>query len=243
MNTFKKNIKLLFNNLGYDLHKINSTSNVSINLAKGMKENKINLVLDVGANVGQFSKWIRNQVGYSGHIISFEPILEAHTLLTKASSGDEKWKIYTRCAIGHTDGETSINISENMVSSSILSISNLHTNVEKKSAYVKTEKTPLYRLDTIYDRIIKNKHNILLKIDTQGFEDKVLDGAKETLSNIDGIIIELSSVMLYESQILWIDLLKRIEEEGFQLWSINNGFTNNNTGQTLQIDAIFFRRN
>ena len=243
MNFIKKSIKLLSNHLGYDVHKINSSSDKSINLFKGLKTCKIDLILDVGANIGQFSRWVRNDVGYAGRIISFEPIAEAHKVLSEAASSDREWVIHKRCAIGDVDGEVSINISKNLVSSSILPITELHTDTDKSSAYIRAEKTPLFKLDTICQDIDIEGKKVLLKIDTQGFESQVLNGAKKTLSLVDGVIIELSPITLYEGQELWIEIIRKIEESGFRLWSISNGFTDNNTGQALQVDATFFKNN
>ena len=80
-----------------------------------------------------------------------------------------------------------------------------------------------------------------MKIDTQGYEWAVLDGAKKILPRIKGILCELSLVELYKGQHLWMDLLNRLENEEFTLWSIQRGFTDRISGRTLQIDATFFR--
>ena len=89
---------------------------------------------------------------------------------------------------------------------------------------------------------ISGKENILLKIDTQGFEWQVLDGAEETLSKCQGVLCELSLVPLYEGQRLWLEVIERLNSMGFTLWGVQSGgFTDDQNGRTLQIDAIFFR--
>ncbi len=82
-----------------------------------------------------------------------------------------------------------------------------------------------------------------MKIDTQGYEWNVLDGAEETLSKLKGLHCELSLVQLYEGQRLWLELLGRLEKEGFTLWNLQPGFTDTTSGRTLQVDATFFRVN
>ena len=81
-----------------------------------------------------------------------------------------------------------------------------------------------------------------MKIDTQGYEWQVLDGAYKTLSNAKGIICELSLLPLYEGQQLWRQIIERLEEEGFVLWALHKAFSDKNNGRTLQLDAVFLRK-
>jgi hypothetical protein len=70
----------------------------------------------------------------------------------------------------------------------------------------------------------------------------VLDGATETLGRAQGLICELSLIPLYEGQKLWRDVIDRLDKEGFMLWALQKGFTDPRTGQSLQVDGIFLRR-
>ena len=70
----------------------------------------IDVVLDVGANTGQFAQALRAQ-GYHGHIVSFEPLSDAHAALVAAADSDPLWDVAERCAIGAQDGWAEINIS------------------------------------------------------------------------------------------------------------------------------------
>ncbi len=82
-----------------------------------------------------------------------------------------------------------------------------------------------------------------IKIDTQGFEWQVLDGAPNTLRHAKGVLCELSLLPLYEEQKLWKEMIERLEAEGFTLWFIQRGFTDPRDGRSLQMDAAFFRVN
>jgi hypothetical protein len=82
---------------------------------------------------------------------------------------------------------------------------------------------------------------MLLKIDTQGSDWEVLEGAQKTLPLVHGAYCELSTVSLYEGQRLWLDMIDRLSKEGFTLWSIQRGFTDRQDGRMLQADAAFFR--
>jgi hypothetical protein len=116
-----------------------------------------------------------------------------------------------------------------------------HSSAAANSAYVSAERTPIFRLDSVAPFYLVNASRPFLKIDTQGFEWDVLDGAAETLPIVQGIICELSFVPLYEGQHLWRELVHRIESLGFTLWAIQPGFVDSRDGRTLQFDAVFFR--
>ena len=120
---------------------------------------------------------------------------------------------------------------------------NQHLEAEKNSIYVGKEKTQIVTLDSVANDYIKENTNYFIKIDTQGYEAEVINGAKKSLINSKGIICELSLVPLYEGQLLWREIIKILEKEGFILWSIIKGFTDRNDGRTLQLDGIFLKKN
>ncbi|MGB4268684.1 MAG: FkbM family methyltransferase [Spirochaetota bacterium] len=237
---FKTFIKSVIRSLGFDLHRLNPASNPSYQLLMALNRFDIDLVLDVGANVGQFASEIRS-VGYKGELVSFEPLSSAHKALVKAAEHDPKWQVHPRCAIGDYDGEIEINIAGNSVSSSILPMMETHSSAVEASVYVGRERVPIRKLDSVAPPYLANARKPFLKMDTQGFESKVLDGAAQILSLIKGIQCEMSLVLLYDGQKLWMDMIHRLENDGFTLWSIQKSFTDPRDGRMLQIDAIFFR--
>ena len=100
---------------------------------------------------------------------------------------------------------------------------------------------PLKTLDAVAGQCLKDAQTPFLKIDTQGFEWLVLDGARDTLPQIKGILVELSLVALYGGQHLWREVIDRLEAEGFTLWAITPVFLDQVSGRSLQVDGIFFR--
>ena len=240
MNNLKKIIKKMINIAGFDLHRLTPASNPAFQLLKALNRFDVDLVLDVGANVGQFASELRS-VGYKGTLVSFEPLSAAHQALSEAASRDSKWHVHARGAIGDHDGEIEINIAGNSVSSSVLPMTEAHASASKDSAYVGVEKVQLFKLDSVAPEYLAKSRRPFLKIDTQGFEWQVLDGARETLPHVQGVHCELSLVTLYDGQHLWEEMIERLRQEGFTLWSIQKGFTDPRNGRTLQFDAIFFR--
>lgn len=236
---YKEIIKRLIRAAGFELHRITPATNPTVQLMSGLKRFGVDLVLDVGANIGQFSSELRAH-GYEGDIVSFEPLSTAHRTLVAAAAGDPAWQVFSRCAIGDHEGETKINISGNSYSSSILPMMPLHSEAASNSAYVSQENVPIRRLDSL-ELPVERYSRPFLKIDTQGYEWKVLDGARGILPGISGVLCELSLVPLYDGQRLWMDVIERLQGEGFTLWALQRGFTDSRDGRTLQVDAIFFR--
>ena len=236
----KSTLKSFLRSLGWKLHRVNPATDPFAQTIAVLNHVGSNIIFDVGANVGQFALGIRAS-GFNGKIISFEPLARAHSKLLTASRRDPAWTIHSRTAIGNKDGEINVNISGNSVSSSVLPMLELHAEASKNSAYVGIETVPVARLDTIAFSYLSQNCRLFLKIDTQGFEWEVLDGALETLKLSHGVLLEMTLVPLYEGQRLWQDVIERMKLHGFALWSIQPGFTDLQTGRTLQVDAIFLR--
>ena len=93
-------------------------------------------------------------------------------------------------------------------------------------------------MDSIFDQFHDSK-KIFLKIDTQGYEKEVLNGLCQNLKNINVIQLELSTVYLYEGQELYDHYFSFFDKNGFALWSLEQGFSDKNSGRMLQFDAIF----
>ena len=204
-----------------------------------IKKFGVGTILDVGANAGQYAKLMR-KIGYSGEIISFEPLSKAYSELQNEIGNDKHW-VAKNLGLGDFDGEADINISQNSVSSSLLSIKAEHLTVAPQSKYIARETVQIKKLDSVFSGLHINNKPVFLKIDAQGFESRILRGASESLAKITGIQVEMSLAQLYEGEMTFEEIKKMIESEGFELYSVEPGFYNKQTGQLLQIDGIFFR--
>lgn len=234
----KNTLKQLLLRLGFIIKKSTVDTNPSLQLIKTLNFLNIDLVLDIGANIGQFAEELRF-FGYEGKIVSFEPLPQEHKILTKKANNDKNWTVFKRGAIGNEDGMIKINVSENSVSSSILGILDSHVSASKNSKYIDQVETCINKLDSIFPEIEKSGKNIFLKIDTQGYEWNVLKGSEMTLQNIKGLLIETSIEPLYKDQVLSEEIIQYLKNKGFQVWGFQNGFTNPENGRTLQLDLIF----
>lgn len=209
-------------------------------LMKQLFYNKIDFIFDIGANIGQFANMIF-KLGYKGKIVSFEPLSSAHSVIKKRSAGNQNWTVAEQCAIGDEDGEIVMNISKNSISSSALKIMKDHISAAPDSKYIGSEKVKVCKLDTIADKYTGEAKNIFIKIDTQGFEEKILNGAEQFIDKAKGLLVETSLVPLYAGQALFPQIFDRITKKGFELYGVQPAFINKETGRMLQIDAVFFR--
>jgi FkbM family methyltransferase len=204
---------------------------------KLIENNEINHILDVGANFGQYGLNTFAS-GYKGKISSFEPVSKAYSILNKNAKNYTRWNTY-QFALGNIEGESEINISGNSVSSSILDMLPQHVKSAPDSSYIGKEKIQIKTLDAIFNDIIHKGDNIYLKVDTQGYEKMVIEGAEKSLSKIKLIQLELSLVHLYSLDILFEEMVSYMKSKNFTLVSLEDGFTDKTTGQLLQIDGIF----
>jgi FkbM family methyltransferase len=115
---------------------------------------QIDLVLDIGANKGQFASGLL-EIGYRGNIVSFEPLSSAYEQLLESRKPYPQWSVFDRCAVGDAEGEIEINISQNSESSSVLPMLQAHLDAAPRSAYVDVEKAPIHRLDAIAEPLVK----------------------------------------------------------------------------------------
>lgn len=116
-----------------------------------------------------------------------------------------------------------------------------HSNTGPESKYTTQEEIEIKTLDSVYNTLCKKDDRVMIKIDTQGYKKNVIDGSTESLKNIKVIQIEMSIVQLYEKEILFIEMINHIDKKGFHLVSLENGFSDNTTGQLLQVDGIFVK--
>ena len=236
----KSRIRSIFRLFHFDIIRYLPSNSAGAQLARALERTGINLVFDIGANEGQFAKEIR-EYGYRGKIVSFEPLSSARKKLLALASVDPDWEVHDQSAIGDLDGEIKIHVAGNSVSSSVLPMLESHSGAAVGSAYIDSERVPMARLDTIAARYLTPNSNLFIKIDTQGFEWQVLEGARTALQQARGVLCELSLVPLYDGQRLWRDIADRLDTEGYMLWALQKGFTDPRTGQSLQMDGIFLR--
>jgi FkbM family methyltransferase len=225
--------------VGVDIIRFQPSSHPLARRASLFKAYGVDLVIDVGANDGGYALEIR-RLGYKGRIVSFEPLPEAKIRLDEARRGDDRWEAMG-VALGDEPGEAVLHVAGNSASSSILPMLPEHERFAPESANVGAVAVEVRRLDDLADEVIRDARRPLLKVDAQGFEERVLDGARLALGRFVGVQVELSIIPLYDGAPASTQLVDRLAVDGFTLMSIEPGFSDPATGRLLQYDGLFFR--
>lgn len=234
-----KIIRSIFKSLGYEL------VNLKSGLGKGTPENELlkilqtintDLVLDIGANRGQFGTALYGY-GYAHKMLSFEPLSKAYAELEQNAKGNANWSVYERCCVGHEEGETVIQVSALQGNSSVLDMKSTPFNV-RNSAYIAKETVPQITLGTLNTHLlIQSAKNIFVKMDIQGFEHFVLSALPTANYKINGFYIELSLVKLYDGQEDYLYICNQLKKLGYDLVYVQPESIRSN--RMIQFNGIF----
>lgn len=236
---FKSFTRTLFRRFGFEISRYNLQSSFHRQTSSALEISSPTLVVDIGANVGQFAQSILN---LELPILSIEPLPSIYSTLKSNSDSCPYWHTCPYpLAIGSFDGYVDINESKNTFSSSILSINDIHTDINASSAYRNSYNVKQMKLDSYLKQSSFDLSRLALKIDVQGYELEVLKGASFALSSSKFVLLELSLVPLYINQPLWLELVEFMYENNFYLWGLSPGFSDPVSGQNLQFDAIFLQ--
>lgn len=227
--------KMLVHRAGFDV----TRDSFKYRFVHQVRQHGIETVLDVGANTGQFGRLLR-QSKFSGRIHSVEPLQAAYDVLVSTAAGDPRWTVQ-RAAVSAEPGTLRMNVSGNSVSSSVLPMLDTHASAAPSAQYVGQEEVAATTVDEIVAGQGLHPERALLKIDVQGYEREVLDGAAKTLSSFRGVRTEMSLVALYEGQALMPEIVDLLARNGFELWYVEPGFSDPVTRRLLQLDGVFFR--
>lgn len=204
-----------------------------------LKALQVDLVIDVGANTGQYGSELR-RIGYRGQVLSFEPLPEPFKLLCRRAHADPRWHAI-QSAIGPSPGRAHLNVAANGgASSSFLPMLPEVVLNAPEATYIGTECVVIRRLDEASREAIARANATFLKADVQGYELEVLDSATGILPSVVGLQLEMSLVPLYAGAPSFIAVLERTRDLGFGLVGFETGFAAMD-GRLLQVDGLFWR--
>jgi FkbM family methyltransferase len=203
-----------------------------------LKPLTIDQVLDVGSNVGQFSTVLR-ALFPKARLQLFEPLPDALQKLRRIFDNDPLTTIFPT-ALSIRDGIQDLHISRRADSSSLLPIGMRQEREHKGTKEVGTTSVRVSRLDSI-TKPNDVCTNSLIKIDVQGTELDVLQGAGRLLERFRWVYCEVSFVELYQGQVLADQLVKYLFERGFALSAVSN-VSYGRSREPIQADFLFCRR-
>jgi len=182
-------------------------------------EYDIDCIFDVGANVGQYHDFLRKKVGFKGTIVSFEPDPNNCEELREKKLHDKKWVIQ-EFALGREDTVLQLNIMSNSAFNSFLEPNNIETSLFQNANTVENVvSVKVKRLSDIFFELKEkyNFNNVFLKLDTQGFDLDVFDGASECLDQIKGVQTEVSVLPIYKNMPSIETSLELFKSKGFEV--------------------------
>jgi len=227
--------------LGYDVVEYRPHLHALARRRRLLERAGIDVVLDVGANAGQFAAELRADLGWRGRIVSFEPLAAVHAALAARAAADGQWDTHAY-ALGDTDGSARIGIAGNSYSSSLLEMLPAHVDAAPESAFTGFETIRTRRLDSVIDEVCPPPARLYLKLDVQGFERQALAGAQATLARVRVLQLEMSLVPLYAGAATFGELHALLESRGFVPFALEPGFARRDSGQVLQVDGLYCRR-
>lgn len=201
---------------------------------------KINHVIDVGANKGQFALKIRSF--YKGAISSFEPVAVIFNELSKTSSYDKQWNVY-QLALGSKNTTQTINVSKLSCFSSFFKpnkdCAELFGN---KSCDTQEEVVFIRRLDEVIEEIIPDIENkrIFLKMDTQGYDIEVFKGLGNKVKYVLALQSEISLIPIYENMPHWTESISIYERAGFKVAGMFP-VSEDSVGRIIEYDCLMIK--
>lgn len=184
-------------------------------VATVLQSRAVDLVIDVGANTGQFATMIR-QGGYAGRIASFEPVSANLGPLRSNAADDPLWTIHP-IALGRENARRRINVSRHTVFSSFLTPNEYGLTRFVDEAVVANEEVEVRRLDDVFEGLATSTAGprTYLKLDTQGWDLEVLAGAERSLDRVVALQTEISMRAIYEGMPAYREMLADLEALGF----------------------------
>jgi FkbM family methyltransferase len=202
----------------------------------------VDLVLDVGANVGQYAGiHLRDWTGYRGRIASFEPVSTSYAQCDAAAKDDPLWTVFP---YGLSDAGRTVPIT---VPAGQEDLSSLHafTDVGKKMIEMTTSRTELVtlrQLDEVIGHVSTPTDRLALKLDVQGHEAAVLRGACSALTRVVFVECEMPLVGMYEGQDTFPRLLALLAAHGFGPVGMYSNYVDPTTGYSMDADMFLVRQ-
>lgn len=202
-----------------------------------MRSTPFATLIDVGANIGQFSLLART-LRPTAVIHAFEPLRLMADKYQRLFEGDALTTLH-RCAAGREAGSTEINVSNHPDSSSLLPISDRQSELFPGTQKASVEEIRVARID---DEVAVEAlvGPILIKLDVQGFELEALKGMPRLLARAAWVYIEVSFMTLYEGQPLADEICLWLAGNGFKMAGVYNP-TYSDEGVNIQGDLLFVR--
>jgi FkbM family methyltransferase len=185
-----------------------------------LAEREVRTVLDVGANRGQYGRFLRDKAGFRGRIVSFEPVPAVADILRGAAAGDPSWDV-VEAALSGCERQVDFQVARDTLFSSVLPVAESGREIYgDRAEAVERISLRTRRLDTILPElgVDPRSERVFLKCDTQGNDLAVIDGAGGLLEHFVGVQAEVAFRQAYAGAANGLaDVTAVLSRAGFEL--------------------------
>lgn len=236
-------LKALAGAFGYRLVQAQQHTAIEEHLARLLSSVGASCVVDVGANTGQYGVMLR-EIGYRGRIVSFEPLAEAFETLEARASADADWRVF-RLALGAQPGTARLQVTRSTQFASLRAPSEY--GVRTFSRFVPVERIEEVRVSTLaaeWPKVVEgiDRPVVYLKMDTQGYDLEVLEGAREVLPQVVALQSELAVKKIYEGAPDWLESLAALQARGFEPTGLFPITREDGRLSLIEMDCVMRRR-
>ena len=225
---------------GLDLVRYAPEAVAEVRLVRLWSRLGIERVLDVGANEGQFGRFVR-EAGYRGQLISYEPVAAAFARLQRSARGHPNWSV-VQAALGAEAGRRRINVSANDQISSFLPILDSEAHTIPQSAAQAAETVQVVTLaEVLAGSTVEVLRRTALKLDVQGVEREVLAGGGALTAELGCIYTEMTLQPFYRGEPGFREMFDHLSGLGFRCAGLTPGYTDPQSFEMRQVDGVFVR--
>jgi FkbM family methyltransferase len=232
-------VQRAFRLLGLRVGRLSSSFEASV--LAGLARNRIDTIVDVGSNSGQFAQEMR-ALGFGGTIHSFEPLPDVASVLRSRAAADGRWHVH-ECALGDADGTVEFHVTRNRVSSSLLRPRDFQLHSEVGAVEAERISVSVRRLDNLANSDLGSIdwERTYLKLDVQGAEAMVLRGCGALLRQVPLLLTEVSFQSLYDGSSSWTSVVEMCAESGLVTIDFQRAFRDPLMKRVMQADLLLER--
>lgn len=199
---------------------------------------QIRTIVDIGANDGSYSAYLSGFFEPEA-VHAFEPLPACQATLAALRQRLPNLTVHP-VALAEAPGEATFFENGYAPASSLLRVSDLSRQVFPETERETAVTVTLARLDDILP-VDTLKPDILVKIDVQGVEDRVVKGGQAVFSAAKVVLVEMSFVPVYQGQPLFEEVHRLLEACGLRLAGFKNQIDQPQTGQPLFAHCLYRR--
>ncbi|MFN0263386.1 FkbM family methyltransferase [Tepidamorphus sp. 3E244] len=226
---------------GYDAFRLERQARIETHLAALLPMLQVDVVVDAGANAGQFGQKLR-ALGYKGDIVSYEPLSAVFPELQEAAATDMRWHTRNK-ALGTQAGTATIRQSPDSTWSSLKGFSDYgKRRFTEQDRDAVAEQIEVARLDADLPELLgDDPRRVYLKMDTQGFDLEVFEGARGLMHEVVGLQAEVAFQNIYDGVPGYRQTLETFEEAGFAVTGMFPVKRDRKSLRMIEMDCVMRR--